>query len=76
MPARLTQSSWCGIAPVLTLPELLTVRRKQPLPEQTSPQRLALTKGDVGEVSARGTGAQTFVAHQLTLIDKRSFLHF
>ena len=75
MPARLTKSSWCGIAPVLTLPELLTVRRKQPLLEQASAQGLALTKGDVAKVSARGTRAQPLEAHQLTLIDKRPVLH-
>ena len=75
MRARLTKSSWRGIAPVQTLAELLRIRRKQPLLELTSTQRLALTKGDVAEVSARGAGAQTFEAHQLTLIDKRPALH-
>ena len=75
MPARLAKSSWCGIAPVLTLPELLTIRWKQPLLEQTSAQRLALTEGDVAEVCARGTGAQAFEAHQLPLINKRPLLH-
>ena len=52
MPARLTKSSWCGIAPVLALPELLTIRRKQPLLEQASAQRLALTEGDIAKVRA------------------------
>ena len=75
MPARLTKSSWCGIAPVLALPELLTIRRKQPLLEQASAQRLALTEGDIAEVRATGTGPQVLEAHQLPVVDKRPLLH-
>ena len=75
MPARLTKSSWCGIAPVLALPELLRIRRKQPPLEQASAQRLALTEGDIAEVRASGTRAQAFEAHQLPLINKRPLLH-
>ena len=70
MPASSAQSIWCYVAPVLTLPELLTVRRKQPLLELTSAQRLALTEGDVAEVRASGTGAQALEAHQLSVVNK------
>lgn len=75
MSARLTQSSWCGVAPVLTLPKLLRIRRKQPLLELASTQHLALSKGDVPEVGAGGTGAQPFEADQLAVIDERPALH-
>ena len=75
MPASSAQSSWCCVAPVLTLPELLRIRWKQSLLQLTSAQSLALTKADAVEMSANGAGAQTFEAHQLTVIDKRPVLH-
>ena len=75
MSALLTKSSWCGVAPVLTLQKLLGIRRKQPLLELASTQHLALSKGDIPEVGAGGTGTQALEADQLAVIDERPFLH-
>ena len=75
MPARLTESSWCRVAPVLALPKLLRIRRKQPLLELTGAQCLALAQSDVPEVITGGTGAQPFEAHELPVIDERPLLH-